>query len=85
MRSSDDVTHDPAAAGVAAEAAEQLHDAARALASIPDAMATSITSVHTVPADDVGSLRTLALRIAERYGLDVTFEEAISLTVRFSR
>jgi len=66
-------------------AADQLRHAASALASMPPAMATSITCTRRVPKDQMAEFAALAARLAAMYELAVQIELGDPVCVRFSR
>ena len=66
-------------------AADQLRHAATALASMPPAMATSITCTRRVPKNQMTDFAALAGRFAAMYGLAVSIEPGDPVCVRFSR
>ena len=84
MSELDDAFHEAIATVVDPDAAEQMENAARTVAASRPAPA-SVTSIRSVPAGDVPALRALALDLAHRYGVTVTFEERVSIAVRFSQ
>ena len=66
-------------------AADQLRQAARALASMPASMATSITCTRRVPRTELAEFGALAGRLAAEHGLVVRIEPGDPVCVRFSR
>ena len=84
MSEIDDDFRQAIATAVDADATEQLQNAARTVAASRPSRA-SVTSVRTLSPDEVPSVRALAAELACRYGLEVTFEERVSLAVRFSQ
>ena len=70
---------------LAEPAADQLRQAARALASMPPSMATSITCTRTVAQSEMAEFAALAGRLAAEHGLAVRIEPGDPVCVRFSR
>jgi hypothetical protein len=70
---------------LAEPAADQLRQAAGALASMPASMATSITCTRHVPPVEMAEFGALAGRLAAEHGLAVQIEPGDPVCVRFSR
>ena len=66
-------------------AADQLEHAARALAQMEPWMASSITCMRRVPADQAEAFADLARELADELGLAVRVDAGVPMTVRFSR
>jgi hypothetical protein len=69
---------------LAEPAADQLRQAAHALATMPAGMATSITCTRHVPAAELAEFGALAGRLAAEHGLAVQIEPGDPVCVRFS-
>ena len=66
-------------------AADQLQHAARALAQMEPWMASSITCMRRVPADQAEAFADLARELANELGLAVRVDAGTPMSVRFSR
>lgn len=65
--------------------AEQLRDAAAALAAMPPDRASSIDVIEVVEHDERDRIVALAERLAARYGLRVEVRSKEALTISFER